>query len=67
MTPCTVQKEIDFPRYNMICSGEYVILCEIFHVVSRVPLYFMLYRGNCIDFLTVHGVMQTAESIFRSL
>ena len=30
----------------MKCSGEYVILRGIFHVVSRFPLHFMLYRGN---------------------
>ena len=43
---CTVPKVIDFPRYNMKCSGENVILRGIFHVVSRFPLLFMLYRGN---------------------
>ena len=42
----TVPKEIDFPRYNMKCSGENVILCGIFHAVSCFPLHFMLYRGN---------------------
>ena len=28
----TVSREIDFPRYNMKCSGENVILRRIFHV-----------------------------------
>ena len=39
---CTVPKEIDFPRYNMKCSGENVILRRIFHVVSCFPLHYML-------------------------
>ena len=42
----TVPKVIDFPRYNMKCSGENVILRGIFHVVSCFPLHFMLYSGN---------------------
>ena len=42
----TVQKVINFQRYNMKCSGENATLRGIFHVVSRYPLYFMLYRGN---------------------
>ena len=42
----TVQKEIDFPRNNMKCSRENVILCIIFHAVSCFPQHFMLYRGN---------------------
>ena len=47
----TVPKEIDFPRYNIKCSGENVILRGIFHVVSCVPLHFMLYRENFVYFL----------------
>ena len=43
---CTVPKEIYFPRYNMKCSGENVILRGIVHVVSCFPLHFMLYHGN---------------------
>ena len=43
---CTVPKVIDFLPYNMKCSGENVILCGIFHVVSCFPLHFMLYREN---------------------
>ena len=39
----TVPKEIDFPRYDMKCSGENMILRGIFHEVS---LHFMLYSGN---------------------
>ena len=42
----TVPKKIDFPRYNMKCSGENVILRGIFHVISCFPLHFMLYHGN---------------------
>ena len=42
----TVPKGIDFPRYNMKCSGENVILSGIFYVVSGFPLHFMLYPGN---------------------
>ena len=45
-------KEIDFPRYNMKCSEENVISRGIFHVVSRFPLHFILYRGN-FDRLTM--------------
>ena len=46
--PYTVQKKIDFPRYNMKCSGEkrdttQNISCT---VVSFFPLHFMLYGGN---------------------
>ena len=42
----TVPKEIDFPRYNMKCSGENVLLRGIFPVLSCFPLHFLLYRGN---------------------
>ena len=42
----TVPKVIDFPRYNMKCSGENVTLRGIFQVVSWFPLHFVLYRGN---------------------
>ena len=42
----TVQKVIDFPRYNAQCSGENDILRGIFHAVSLFPLHFVLYRGN---------------------
>ena len=42
----TVLKVIDFPRYNMKCSGENVILRGIVHIVSGFPLHFMFYRGN---------------------
>ena len=45
-TVYTVPKEIHFPRYNMKCSGNNVILRGIVHVVSCFPLYFMLYCGN---------------------
>ena len=44
--PHTVPKVIDFPRYNMKCSGDNVILRGIVHVVSGFPLHFMFYRGN---------------------
>ena len=42
----TVPKEIHFPRFNMKCSGDNLILRGIVHVVSCFPLHFMLYRGN---------------------
>ena len=42
----TVPNEIDFPCYNMKCSGENVILRGIFNVVSCFPVHFILYRGN---------------------
>ena len=44
----TVPKEIDFPQFNMKCSGENVILCGIFHVCRMMfsILHFMFYRGN---------------------
>ena len=41
-----VPNEINFPRYNMKCSGENVIQRGIFHVVSCFPLHFMLYHGH---------------------
>ena len=44
-TTCTIPTEIDFPRYNMKCSGDNLIQREIVHVVSCFPLHFMLYRG----------------------
>ena len=57
----TVPKEIDFPRKNMKCNGENVILCGIFHVVSRFPPSFhvTVYRGyldcfsNSVHFLPI--------------
>ena len=51
----TVPEAIDFPRYNMKCSWENVILRRIFHVVSRFPPNFMLYRGNFGYFLDSVG------------
>ena len=48
----TVPKEIDFPRYTMKCSGENEILRGIFHVVSRFPLHFMLYRWS-FDYFSI--------------
>ena len=47
----TVPKEIDFPRYNMKCRWENMILRGIFHVVSSFSLHFLLYRGNFDKFL----------------
>ena len=44
--PVKSLKVIDFPRFNMKCSGEIVILRGIVHVVSRFPVHFILYRGN---------------------
>ena len=46
-----VLKVIDFPRYNMKCSGGNEVLCEIFRVVFGFSLHFMLYRGNLDYFL----------------
>ena len=41
----------NFPRYtlysNMKYNVENEILSGIFHVVSRFPLHFVLYLGNC--------------------
>ena len=54
----TVPKEIDFPRYNMKCSGKNAILRGIFHVVSGFPLHFMLYHGNLDCFLTVYSKLK---------
>ena len=52
----TVPKLIDFPRYNMKCSGENEKLCGIFHVVSRFPLYISCYFAEImITFWKVHG------------
>ena len=47
----TVPKKIYFPRYNMKCCEENVILGRIFHVVSCFPLHFMLYCGN-LDYVS---------------
>ena len=51
----TVRKVINFPRYNMKCSGENVILHGIVHVVSgfTVFLYISCYIAEIwIAFLT---------------
>ena len=40
----TVLKEIDFPRYNMKCSGEDVILRGIFHVVHVYTTFHVISR-----------------------
>ena len=42
----TVPKVIDFPRYNMKCGGDNVIILGIVHEVSGFHLHFMFYRGN---------------------
>ena len=53
----TVPKEIDFPRYNMKCSRENVILRGIFHVVYHVFIYISCYIVEIwIAFLTVYSV-----------
>ena len=41
-----IPKEIHFPRCNMKCSGESVILRKIVHFVVCFPLHFMVYRRN---------------------
>ena len=70
LTYCTVPKEIDFPRYNMKCSGENVKIRGIFHVLSCFPLYFILYRRNFDHFsdsvhvhCTVHGHAHCAVAV----
>ena len=62
----TVPKVIDFPRYNMKCSGENVILRGIVHVVSGFPLYISCSIAEIwIAFLTGSGAFQ--NSIIRSV
>ena len=64
----TVPKVIDFPRYNMKCSRENVILRGIFHEVSRFPLHIMLYSGN-LDYIfdSVHCTVYPECTIFKNL
>ena len=56
---CTVRKVVKFPRYNMKRCGKN--LHEIFRVVSRFPLYFMLHRGKSIFFRTVNTTSIVTE------
>ena len=50
-----VPKVIHFPRYNMKCSGENLILRGIVHVVSIVFLIISCYIAEIwIAFLTVY-------------
>ena len=56
----TVPKDINFPRYNMKCSGENVILRGIVHVVSCFPLHFMLYHGN-LDYFSDSDCINTGS------
>ena len=51
LTPYTDPKEIDFPRYKTKCSGGKETLSEIFCVVFRFPLHFVLYLGNLVNFM----------------
>ena len=51
----TVPKVIDFPLYNMKCSGENEILRGIFRVLSSFPLHSVLYLGNLYYFLNRAG------------
>ena len=60
---CTVPKVIDFLPYNMKWSGENVILCGIFHVVSCFPLHFMLYREN-LDYFSDSVVGSRRRTVF---
>ena len=53
-----------FSLYNMKCSGENVLLRGIFHIVSRFPLHFMLYRGHLDYFL--NSAEQTRSHIVES-
>ena len=61
----TVLKEIDFPRYNIKCSGEKVILPGIIHVVSSFLLHFILYRGN-VDYV-LDSVLCTVYTVCIAL
>ena len=57
----TVTKVVDFPRYNIKCCGENMILqyTEYFmYVVSHFPIHFMLYRGNLDYFLDSRNNLQ---------
>ena len=54
---CPKSTVIDFPRHNMKCSGENETLSGIFHVVSRFPLHFVLYKGNLDYFLDSVGTI----------
>ena len=40
-SPHTLPMVIDFPRYNMKCTGENEILRGIFDVLSRFPVLFI--------------------------
>ena len=64
---CTVSKVFDFPRYDMKSSGENETLRGIFHVVSRFPLHFMIYRGNLDYFLDSVEHSIKFEFIFKSV
>ena len=63
----TVSKVFDFPRYDMKSSGENETLRGIFHVVSRFPLHFMIYRGNLDYFLDSVEHSIKFEFIFKSV
>ena len=52
----TVPKVIDFPRYNMKCSGENVVLRGMFHEGTGFPLHFTLYCGNLDYFSNSTGI-----------
>ena len=63
----TVSKVFDFLRYDMKSSGENETLRGIFHVVSRFPLHFMIYRGNLDYFLDSVEHSIKFEFIFKSV
>ena len=60
----TVRKIIDFPRYNMKCSGENVILHGIFHKVFH---YISCYIAEIrIVFQTGRALENQLKQIFGS-
>ena len=75
---CTVPKEIDFPRYNIKCSGENLILRGIFHVVScflcttfhAILWKFGLLFGQCgptLEFRYSVGYVKEKFDIFNNM
>ena len=60
ITMHTLPKEINFPRYNMKCSGGNVILCGIVNVFHYITCYI---AEICITFRTVHSAWLFAEKI----
>ena len=57
-----VPTEINFPRYNMKCSGGNVILCGIVHVFHYITRTCYI-AEICITFRTVHSAWLFAEKM----